>query len=72
MDRAGLSQNQLNKLADFLFDLSKLTIASVVVGFFVPADAGLGIDLGIFVFGSLVAIGLLSWGVVITPNQNIT
>lgn len=50
-----LNQDQLNLLAKYLADFSKILIASAVVGFFVPTGAG-QVTIPVFIIGAFIAV----------------
>jgi len=50
-----LSRVQLEALSKYFSDLSKILVASAVIGFFIPSREGI-ITLPIFTVGSLVAV----------------
>lgn len=57
-----LNQNQLEALSKYLADLSKILVASTVIGFFVPTSAG-PITIPTFITGTLVALLALFAGI---------
>lgn len=60
--------SKLKVLADFSIDLAKVLVISAVIGFFIPGLSG-NINTRTFVFGSLLAILLLSIGLKLTPEK---
>ena len=53
-----LDQDQLTLLSHYFADISKVIVASVVIGFFVPIGVG-PITLPVFAVGTLVAVSFL-------------
>lgn len=49
----GFNEKQLGSLSRYLSDLSKILVASTVIGFFVPTT---GITLPVFIFGFVSAM----------------
>ncbi len=66
-----LADTQLDKLAEYFLDLSKLLVASVIVGFFVPGSTGERIDIATFLAGTLLALIGLVFGVKLTPKIKV-
>lgn len=58
-----LTPAQLDILSKYFADVSKLLVASVVIGFFVPFEGKSLVSVSDFIVGSLVAILFLLWGV---------
>lgn len=54
-------RNQLDLLAKYFSDLSKILVASTVVGFFIPS--GGEVSMLVFIVGLALAIGSLVFGV---------
>ncbi len=53
-----LNRDQVVTLAKYFADLSKILVATTVIGFFVPSGVG-PIDIPTFTFGSLTAAACL-------------
>lgn len=66
-----LADTQLDRLAEYFLDLSKLLVASVIVGFFVPGSTGEKIDAATFLAGTLLALIGLVFGIRLTPKTKI-
>ena len=49
------NRNQLEALSKYFADLSKILVASAVIGFFIPSREAI-ITLPVFSFGALVAV----------------
>lgn len=59
-----LNRSQLDTLSKYFSDISKILVASIVIGFFAPVGADL-ITIPVFVGGSLAAIGFLIFSITI-------
>lgn len=53
-----LNTGQIDTLSKYFSDVSKILVASTVIGFFVPTSIGL-IPFSVFMVGATVAIGTL-------------
>lgn len=62
-----LNKEQLDLLSKYLSDISKILIASTVVGFFVPAGQEL-VTLPVFAMGSISAVACLAFSLQLTKN----
>jgi len=56
------SESQVDLLAKYLSDISKILFASTVVGFFLPTAAG-EITIPVFVLGSIVTATSLAFSI---------
>ena len=64
------TQDQLDILSKYFADLSKILVASAVIGFFVPSGAI--ITLPVFIGGTVAAIGCLVFSIqLIKPPQAV-
>lgn len=57
-----LNQHQIEILSKYFADLSKILVASTVIGFFVPTGAGL-VALPVFATGLITAVACLVFSV---------
>ena len=55
-----LTQNQLELLAKYFSDISKILVASTVIGFFVPFDGNF-VSIETFLLGFFMAIILIAF-----------
>ncbi len=62
-----LSKEQLDLLSKYLSDISKILVASTVVGFFVPAEQTL-VTFPVFAMGSISAFVCLAFSIQLTRN----
>jgi hypothetical protein len=69
--RMSLTVKQIEQVARYTLDVSKLVVASVVIGFFVPG-ASEAIGTGTFVWGILFAGGLFLGGVTLYRKIPVT
>ena len=62
-----LAKEQLDILAKYFSDISKILVASTVIGFFIPAQQTL-VTLPVFAMGSISAFVCLALSVQLTKN----
>ncbi len=63
-----LNKEQVESISKFFGDVSKLLIASVVIGFFMPNVAG-SVDVITFVGGSILAMVLFTVSVIMLKSS---
>lgn len=59
-----LNQEQVVTLSKYLADISKILVASAVIGFFIPPESG-PIALATFIIGSFTALVFLTLSITI-------
>lgn len=64
------SKVQLDKISNYLMDLSKILFGSAVVGFFIPGFSG-QVNLSIFVVGLILSTTFLALGIKILNTQKL-
>jgi len=62
-----LSKEQIDVLSKYFSDISKILVASTVVGFFVPSQEML-ITFPVFAIGSISAFACLAFSIKLTKN----
>jgi len=55
-------RNQFDLISKYFSDLSKILVASVVIGFFIPAGAK-EVSLNVFLWGIVLAVGCFIFSV---------
>ena len=58
MPKVKFSKEQRHTLSEYFSDISKISVGSVVVGFFIPTE-GMHVPLAGFIGGCIVAIGFI-------------
>lgn len=59
------TRSRIDIFSKYFADISKILVASIVVGFFVPSSGGV-VSIPVFAGGILAAIGFLIFSVAIT------
>lgn len=62
------NNKRINKLSDLLIDLGKISVASIVIGYFLPGLSG-EIPIIVFVAGSFASLILFIIGLVLTKEK---
>ena len=65
-----LNKEQIDILSRYFADISKILVASTVIGFFVPAEQIL-VTLPVFVMGSISAFVCLAFSIQLTKNLSL-
>lgn len=65
-----LNKRRIDKLSDLLIDLGKISVGSVVIGYFLPGLAG-EVSTAIFVIGAFISVGMFIMGLILLKEKII-